>query len=83
VDRKGPLLQRLLFVSVFFDPVDLIRTAQLIDLAGESFFGPAGAAWVRFLGGPLSVALLLSSAAVLWVALPAAAGIFAFRRRDL
>jgi Cu-processing system permease protein len=80
---KGPLLQKVLFASVFFDPVDLIRTAQLIVLQGDTFFGPAGAAWVRFLGGPASVALLLSSAAVLWVALPAAAGIIAFRRRDL
>ncbi len=80
---KGPVLQKVLFASVFFDPVDLIRTAQLILLEGESFFGPAGAAWVRSLGGPASVAVLLGAAAVLWVAVPAAAGIAAFRRRDL
>jgi Cu-processing system permease protein len=80
---KGPFLQKVLFASVFFDPVDLIRTAQLIVLDGASFFGPAGAAWVRFLGGPASAAILVASAAVLWVAFPAAAAVLAFRRRDL
>ncbi len=80
---KGPFLQDVLFVSVFFDPVDLVRTTQLIVLDGESFFGPAGAAWVRFLGGRASAAILLASAAILWVALPATAAVLAFRRRDL
>jgi hypothetical protein len=61
------------------DPCAVLEGARTV----MAFFGPAGAAWVRFLGGPASVALLLSSAAVLWVALPAAAGIIAFRRRDL
>jgi Cu-processing system permease protein len=79
---KGRTLQSVLFVSVFFNPVDMVRVSQLIVLNGETFFGPVGAAWVRFCGGPLSLVALVSGAIVLWVVVPAAIGLRAFSHRD-
>lgn len=80
---EGPLLQNALFLSVFGNPVDMVRVSQLLVLNGTSFFGPTGAAWVRFLGGEASLAVLLALAVGLWVCVPGALGLRAFQRRDL
>ncbi|MEW6368567.1 MAG: ABC transporter permease subunit [Acidobacteriota bacterium] len=80
---KGRLFQQALFISVFFNPVDLVRVSQLVALNGASFFGPAGAAWVRFCGGDLSLVLLIGGAVLLWTILPAWAGLIAYDRRDM
>ena len=80
---KGRLFQQALFISVFFNPVDLIRVSQLVALNGTSFFGPAGAAWVRFCGGDLSLALMISGTVLLWTVLPAYVGLILYERRDM
>jgi len=59
-----------LFVSLFGNPVDLVRVASLIILNGEQVFGPAGAALMRFLGGSTASIALLLVALLAWVVAP-------------
>ncbi len=80
---RGAGLQKALFLSVFLNPVDMMRVSQLIILGGKSFFGPTGAAWMRFLGGEPFAVVLIGSATALWILIPAVVGLASFSRRDL
>jgi Cu-processing system permease protein len=66
----GKAARWLLFLSVFGNPVDMVRISGLIAIDGTAIFGPAGAALVRFLGGTLGSALALTSAMAAWIVLP-------------
>ncbi len=67
---KGQTANYILFLSLFGNPVDMVRVASLIILDNVSIFGAAGAALLRFLGGSgLSIALLVSSLFV-WIGIP-------------
>ncbi|MDZ7267630.1 MAG: ABC transporter permease [candidate division KSB1 bacterium] len=67
---RGGSANTFLFVSLFGNPVDMVRVAALIILDGVTIFGAAGAALLRFLGGKTaSVALLLLGLAV-WICFP-------------
>lgn len=48
---KGPGANMFLFLSLFGNPVDMVRVATLIILDNVTIFGAAGAAMLRFLGG--------------------------------
>jgi Cu-processing system permease protein len=66
----GQTANYFLFISLFGNPVDMVRVAALILLDNVTIFGAAGAALLRFLGGPgLSVALLAVGLG-LWIAGP-------------
>ncbi|MBK7256251.1 MAG: ABC transporter permease [Ignavibacteriae bacterium] len=67
---RGQSAVTALFLSLFGNPVDLVRVASLIVLDNETIFGATGAALLRFLGGPEVSMLVLVVAAMLWVGLP-------------
>jgi Cu-processing system permease protein len=61
---------RLLIVSVLFNPIDAIRTGSLLAIEGTGAFGAASLALLRFTGGPLNTALLITFSAAAWIVLP-------------
>jgi Cu-processing system permease protein len=67
---EGQAANTFLFVSLFGNPVDMVRVASLISLDNVTIFGASGAVLIRFLGGPdWSIAFLLLALTV-WVAAP-------------
>lgn len=67
---RGQSAVTALFLSLFGNPVDIVRVASLIVLDNETIFGATGAALLRFLGGPEVSILVLVVAAILWVCGP-------------
>lgn len=59
-----------IFLSLFGNPVDLVRVSSLITLGGTTVFGTAGAALMRFMGGPTLSNLLLILGLIGWTAVP-------------
>lgn len=80
---RGQAANTFLFLSLFGNPVDLVRVASLITLDNVAIFGAAGAALLRFLGGPVASLLLLIAALLLWAGVPLFAAARALRRQDL
>ena len=74
---------RVLFGSVFGNPVDVIRIAMLMSARTSSVLGAVGEAWTRFLGGDVRAVLVSAFALTLWIAGPLAAAAVLLRRRDL
>jgi Cu-processing system permease protein len=80
---KGAPANLFLFVSLFGNPVDMVRIASLIVLDNVTIFGAAGAALLRFLGGgPMSVLLLVGGLA-LWITVPLVVSHRLIIRQDL
>lgn len=79
----GSLGGRILFGSVFGNPVDLIRVVTL-NLAGPPHvLGAAGDAWARFLGGTSTAAAAALGALMVWTIAPLAVGVRLMNGRDL
>ena len=74
---------RTLVVAVLVNPADAIRTGALLGISGTTAFGPASAALLRFTHGPLGAAILIAASALLWIAVPAAAGVRRMTRADI
>lgn len=74
---------RLLFASVFGNPVDLVRISTLAWAGTPNVLGAAGDAWMRFLGGDAAAVACAIGAIVLWIAAPLGAGAQLIARRDL
>lgn len=67
---KGQSANTFLFLSLFGNPVDMVRVATLISLDNVTIFGAAGAAMLRFLGGAeMSIGLLVCGL-IGWIFLP-------------
>jgi Cu-processing system permease protein len=80
---KGETANTALFLSLFGNPVDMVRVASLIALDDVAIFGAAGAALIRFLGGgALSIALLVAGLAA-WIVIPLVAAGRMLRRQDI
>lgn len=79
----GSIGGRVLFGSVFGNPVDLIRVVTLSVAGTPNVLGAAGDAWVRFLGGPSAAAAAAIAALTLWVMAPLALGVRLMTTRDL
>jgi Cu-processing system permease protein len=73
---------RVLFGSVFGNPVDLVRLFVFAWLPTPDL-GAAGESWTRFLGGPGRAAGVSAAAIALWTVLPLAAACRLLARRDL
>jgi Cu-processing system permease protein len=73
----------LVFLSLFGNPVDMVRVSSLITLNSPAIFGAAGAQLVKFLGGPLASNLILILALLLWIAGTVVVSVFALRRQDV
>ncbi|MHB1051102.1 MAG: ABC transporter permease [Bacteroidota bacterium] len=67
---SGQSANRFLFLSLFGNPVDMVRVAGLIILDNVTIFGAAGAALLRFLGGSSVSIIVLTAAMILWVGIP-------------
>lgn len=74
---------RVLFGSVFGNPVDVVRVLMLSTAATPSVLGAAGEAWNRFLGGATVATITAVGALILWVTAPLAAGVAMIKARDL
>lgn len=80
---SGPRGGRVLFGSIFGNPVDLVRVVALSVSGTPNVLGAAGEAWVRFLGGTSSAAAAAAFALVVWVAAPLVIGTRLLAERDL
>jgi Cu-processing system permease protein len=74
---------RLLMLSVFANPADLMRVLTLSLAGTPHLLGAAGESWHRLLGGPASAAALASAGLAAWMAAPLLAARMALTRRDL
>jgi Cu-processing system permease protein len=79
----GSIGGRVLFVSVFGNPSDLVRVAMLLVAGTTNVLGAAGEAWIRFLGGDLRAALTTIAALAIWTTAPLAIATQVIARRDL
>ena len=80
---SGSLGGRVLFSSIFGNPVDVVRVAMLSVAGTSNVFGATGDAWTRFLGGTLYASLALLGSFIAWTAMPLALAARVLRRRDL
>jgi Cu-processing system permease protein len=67
---KEHTANQILFLSLFVNPVDMVRVATLILLDGKDVFGSAGAALIRFYGNNTGSVLLLVAGLMVWVGAP-------------
>jgi ABC-2 type transport system permease protein len=79
----GPAGGRVLFVSIFGNPADLVRVAMLLVAGTNHVLGATGEAWTRFLGGDRLAALAAGAAIVAWMIAPLGVGVLTLRARDL
>lgn len=68
---------------IFSAPVDMVRVATLIILENITIFGAAGAAMLRFLGGPALSIVLLSAGLLVWVSVPLVIAHRMMRHQDI
>ncbi|MBI4535399.1 MAG: ABC transporter permease subunit [Ignavibacteriae bacterium] len=80
---KGQSANAFLFVSIFGNPVDMVRVATLIILDNITIFGAAGAAMLRFLGGQTTSIVLLITGLLAWVVVPLFLSARMMRRQDI
>jgi ABC-type transport system involved in multi-copper enzyme maturation permease subunit len=74
---------RVLFGSVFGNPVDLVRVVTLSVAGTPNVLGAAGDAWIRFLGGTAMATVTATIALTAWMLGPLAVGVRLMRGRDL
>lgn len=67
---RGQTANTFLFLSIFCNPVDMVRVATLIVLDNATIFGAAGAALIRFLGGGTLGTTVLAGALLVWTIVP-------------
>ncbi len=80
---SGQSSNYFLFASLFGNPVDMVRVATLIILDNVTIFGAAGAALLRFLGGPVASLILLVGGLGLWIAAPLRVAQILIQRQDI
>jgi Cu-processing system permease protein len=80
---KGQTANHFLFLSVFGNPVDMVRVGALIILDNVTIFGAAGAALLRYLGGQLASVALLVAGLLVWVSTPIFLSIRMMRKQDV
>jgi Cu-processing system permease protein len=80
---NGQSANTFLFVSLFGNPVDMVRVASLITLDNITLFGASGAAMLRFLGGPVASVLFLVAGLLLWVCCPLLLSHRLIRKQDI
>jgi Cu-processing system permease protein len=67
---SGPSSNVFLFLSLFGNPVDMVRVSTLIVLNNATIFGAAGAALIRFFGGGAVSMVLLFLGLATWATVP-------------
>ena len=79
----GRMGGRVLFLSVFGNPADLVRVLALSIAGTPHVLGAAGDSWSLFLGGPGRASALALAALFSWTALSLERARRKLRRRDL
>jgi Cu-processing system permease protein len=74
-------LERAMLALTLANPVDLARVTLLLQLDVSALMGYTGAVFQQFLGGAVGT-LVAAGALSLWVVVPIALGLRAFRRKD-
>jgi Cu-processing system permease protein len=74
---------RLLMLSVFANPADLMRVLTLSHAGTPNLLGAAGDSWQRFLGGEAPAIALACLGLAAWSCVPLAAARIAIARRDI
>ncbi|MBM4159826.1 MAG: ABC transporter permease [Ignavibacteria bacterium] len=80
---RGRPANTFLFVSLFGNPVDMVRVASLIILDDVTIFGASGAALLRFLGGSTLGVVLLVGGLTAWIILPLRISRRVLERQDI
>jgi Cu-processing system permease protein len=80
---KGESANAFLFLSLFGNPVDMVRVATLILLESTTVFGASGAALVRFMGGETLSAFLLVTGLCAWIVIPLVVSARLMNRQDI
>jgi Cu-processing system permease protein len=80
---KGESANTFLFLSLFGNPVGMVRVATLILLESTSVFGASGAALVRFMGGETLSILLLLAGLTGWIVVPLILSARLMNRQDI
>ncbi len=80
---KGESANTFLFVSLFGNPVDMVRVSTLILLDSTTVFGASGAALVRFMGGEVWSVVLLVGALCGWIVVPLILSARIIRTQDI
>lgn len=80
---KGSAANTFLFLSLFGNPVDMVRVATLISLDNVSVFGASGAALLRFFGGGPLALVALGLGLLFWTVIPWSVAVVLGRRQDL
>jgi Cu-processing system permease protein len=73
----------MIFLSLFGNPVDLVRISTVLSIGDPSIFGAAGAALLKFLGGPARSQIALGCGIAMWFVAPVWVGSRILRRLDL
>jgi Cu-processing system permease protein len=73
----------MLFVSLFGNPIDMIRVGTLMLLDGKEVFGAAGAALLRFFGNGAGSALALAAGLTFWIIVPMAITARVLKSQDI
>ena len=74
---------RVLTTAVLVNPVDAVRTGVMLGVEGTAAFGAASLAFLRFTGGPVGAALLLSLSTILWIVVPPIVAAWRLARTDI
>jgi len=77
------LASRTLMIAAVVNPVDAVRTGTLLGVEGTTAFGAASLAFLRFTGGPLAAAAVLTLSVLVWIVAPLAIGVARLRRADI
>jgi len=77
------IANQFIFLSLFGNPVDMVRVSGLILMGNLTMFGAAGAGLIKFLGGRLISNLLLIGALLLWAIAPFLIASRSLRKRDI
>lgn len=80
---RGQTANVFLFLSVFGNPVDMVRVGALIILDNVTIFGAAGAALLRFLGGQMASEALLVAGLLVWISMPLFLSIRIMKKQDV
>lgn len=80
---RGESANVAIFLSVFGNPVDMVRVSTLVLLDNMTIFGAAGAALLRFLGGTAMAVSVVLVALLLWIVVPVVISCFVLRGQDI
>jgi Cu-processing system permease protein len=77
------LASRVLMTAAILNPVDAVRTGTLLAVEGQTAFGAASQAFLRFAGGSTGAMVWLGASLCVWVVAPITAAAARLNRADI